>query len=147
MIPYKHEPFTDFTKEENKAAYLEGLKTVETYLGKEYPIIVGGERIFTDDKTRSYNPSNIEETVGLVSKASKEHAEKAMEAAKEAFKTWRETDPSVRADVLLEQLRLQDVVNMNSLHYFLKKVVNLGKKPMLIQLKQSILWNTMLVKC
>lgn len=100
MIPYKHEPFTDFTKEENKAAYLEGLKTVETYLGKEYPIIVGGERIFTDDKTRSYNPSNIEETVGLVSKASKEHAEKAMEAAKEAFKTWRETDPSVRADVL-----------------------------------------------
>ncbi len=87
MIPYKHEPFTDFTKEENKAAYLEGLKTVETYLGKEYPIIVGGERIFTDDKTRSYNPSNIEETVGLVSKASKEHAEKAMEAAKEAFKT------------------------------------------------------------
>ena len=30
MIPYKHEPFTDFTKEENKAAYLEGLKTVET---------------------------------------------------------------------------------------------------------------------
>ena len=147
MIPYKHEPFTDFTKEENKAAYLEGLKIVETYLGKEYPIIVGGERIFTDDKTRSYNPSNIEETVGLVSKASKEHAEKAMEATKEAFKTWRETDPSVRADVLLEQLRLQDVVNMNSLHYFLKKVVNLGKKPMLIQLKQSILWNTMLVKC
>ena len=127
MIPYKHEPFTDFTKEENKAAYLEGLKTVETYLGKEYPIIVGGERIFTDDKTRSYNPSNIEETVGLVSKASKEHAEKAMEAAKEAFKTWRETDPSVRADVLLEQLRLQDVVNMNSLHYFLKKVVNLER--------------------
>ncbi|RXY86575.1 L-glutamate gamma-semialdehyde dehydrogenase, partial [Salmonella sp. 3DZ2-4SM] len=60
----------------------------------------GGERIFTEDKTRSYNPSNIEETVGLVSKASKEHAEKAMEAAKEAFKIWRDTDPSVRADVL-----------------------------------------------
>lgn len=37
MIPYKHEPFTDFTIEENKKAFLEGLKTVEAYLGKDYP--------------------------------------------------------------------------------------------------------------
>ena len=27
MIPYKHEPFTDFTIEENQKAYQEGIKT------------------------------------------------------------------------------------------------------------------------
>ena len=34
--PYKHEPFTDFTIEENRQAYLKALKTVESYLGQDY---------------------------------------------------------------------------------------------------------------
>jgi len=29
MIPYKHEPFTDFSNKENQKAYKEGLKTDE----------------------------------------------------------------------------------------------------------------------
>ena len=37
MIPYKHEPFTDFTKEENKKAIQDGYKTVEGYMGQDYP--------------------------------------------------------------------------------------------------------------
>ncbi|MCS4486806.1 L-glutamate gamma-semialdehyde dehydrogenase [Staphylococcus americanisciuri] len=100
MIPYKHEPFTDFTKEENRKAYFRALEKVESELGQTYPLIIGGERIYTDDTTRVYNPSNREETIGYVSKASQEHAEKALEAAKEAFKTWRNVDPKVRANVL-----------------------------------------------
>ena len=93
MIPYKHEPFTDFQKAENREAYEKALKKVEEDLGKEYPLIINGERIYTDDKVRSFNPSNREETIGYVSKANKELAEKALEAAKEAFKTWRTVAP------------------------------------------------------
>ena len=100
MIPYKHEPFTDFQKAENREAYEKALKKVEEDLGKEYPLIINGERIYTDDKVRSFNPSNREETIGYVSKANKELAEKALEAAKEAFKTWRTVAPEVRADIL-----------------------------------------------
>ena len=48
MIPYKHEPFTDFSIEKNRNAYLEGLKTVEAYLGQDYPLVIGGERITTE---------------------------------------------------------------------------------------------------
>ena len=88
-----------FYERGNKAAYLEGLETVETYLGKEYQLLLEEKRIFTDDKTRSYNPSNIEETVGLVSKASKEHAEKQWKLLKK-LSNMEETDESVRADVL-----------------------------------------------
>ncbi|MFL6561365.1 MAG: aldehyde dehydrogenase family protein, partial [Bacillus sp. (in: firmicutes)] len=100
--PYKHEPFTDFTMEENRQAYLKALKTVEGYLGQDYDLVIGGERIKTEDKIVSYNPSNKEEVIGRVSKASQELAEKAMQAAVDAFKTWKKTKPEVRADVLFK---------------------------------------------
>lgn len=100
MIPYKHEPFTDFTIEENKKAYEAGLKTVESYLGHDIPLVIGGEHLMTDKKHTSYNPANKEEIIGHMSQASQEHAEKAMEVAKETFEEWRKTDPKMRADIL-----------------------------------------------
>lgn len=102
MIPYKHEPFTDFSQEENRNAYLEGLKTVEAYLGQDYPLIIGGERVETEDKIVSFNPADKEEIIGRVSKSNKELAEKAMQSALEAFKTWKKVKPEVRADVLFK---------------------------------------------
>ncbi|MFJ5717329.1 L-glutamate gamma-semialdehyde dehydrogenase [Neobacillus sp. NPDC093127] len=100
--PYKHEPFTDFSIEENRQAYLKALETVEGYLGQDYDLVIGGEKITTEDKIVSYNPANTEQVIGRVSKASKELAEKAMQAAVEAFKTWKKTKPEVRADVLFK---------------------------------------------
>lgn len=102
MIPYKHEPFTDFTIEENKQAFLEGVKTVESYLGQDYPLIIGGERIMTEDKLVSSNPANKEEVIGSVSKASRDLAEKAMNIADETFNTWRKVKPEQRADILFK---------------------------------------------
>ncbi|MEC5424342.1 L-glutamate gamma-semialdehyde dehydrogenase [Virgibacillus sp. C22-A2] len=100
VVPYKHEPFTDFTIEENKQLMLDALKQIESDLGKDYPLIIGGERITTEDKIVSVNPANKEEVVGYVSKATKELAEKAMQVADETFETWRKTDPKFRADIL-----------------------------------------------
>ncbi|MDF0728935.1 L-glutamate gamma-semialdehyde dehydrogenase, partial [Cytobacillus sp. S13-E01] len=98
--PYKHEPFTDFSVEENKKAYLAGLKTVESYLGQDYDLVIGGKRITTEDKIASVNPSNREELVGRVSKANQELAEKAMQIADKTFQTWRKSKPEMRADIL-----------------------------------------------
>jgi 1-pyrroline-5-carboxylate dehydrogenase len=100
--PYKHEPFTDFSIEENRQAYLKALETVEGYLGQDYDLVIGGEKITTEDKIVSYNPANTAQVIGRVSKASKDLAEKAMQAAVEAFKTWKKTKPEVRADVLFK---------------------------------------------
>lgn len=102
MIPYKHEPFTDFTQKENEEALLAGFKTVEGYLGQDYPLIIGGERIMTEDKLVSSNPANKEEVIGSVSKASRDLAEKAMNVADETFNTWRKMKPEFRADVLFK---------------------------------------------
>ncbi|MFD2045207.1 L-glutamate gamma-semialdehyde dehydrogenase [Ornithinibacillus salinisoli] len=101
VVPYKHEPFTDFTVEENKQLMLDALQKVEADLGKEYPLIIGGERVTTEDKIVSVNPANKNEVVGHVSKANKELAEKAMQVADETFETlWRKSDPKFRADIL-----------------------------------------------
>jgi len=102
MIKYKHEPFMDFSVKENKEAYEEALAKVEAELGADYPLIIGGERITTEDKIISYNPAKKTEVIGSVSKASKELAEKAMQVADETFKTWKKVKPEVRADVLFK---------------------------------------------
>jgi 1-pyrroline-5-carboxylate dehydrogenase len=102
MINYKHEPFTDFSVEANKQAYIEALAKVESQLGAEYPLIIGGERIRTEDKIISYNPAKKIEVIGSVSKASKELAEKAMQEADKAFQSWKKVKPEIRADVLFK---------------------------------------------
>ncbi|MER2108511.1 MAG: L-glutamate gamma-semialdehyde dehydrogenase [Solibacillus sp.] len=102
MIEYKHEPFTDFSVEAEKQAYLKAIEKVEGELGADYPLIIGGERITTEDRIVSYNPAKKTEVIGSVSKASQQLAEKAMQVADEAFKTWKKTDPAVRADVLFK---------------------------------------------
>lgn len=100
VVPYKHEPLTDFSIEENRRKLEEAIKKVESELGGDYPLIIDGERITTDEKITVVNPANKNEIIGRVSKANKELAEKAIEAATKNFEWWRKTDPKMRADIL-----------------------------------------------
>ncbi|MBS4195193.1 L-glutamate gamma-semialdehyde dehydrogenase [Bacillus sp. FJAT-49870] len=102
VILYRHEPFTDFSKEENKLAFEKGLQIVNSYLGREYPLIIDGERISTEEKIVSINPAIKDEIIGYVSKANKELAEMAMTSSLKAFETWKKTKPETRADVLFK---------------------------------------------
>ncbi|ASS95090.1 L-glutamate gamma-semialdehyde dehydrogenase [Peribacillus simplex] len=102
MISYKHEPFVDFTNEENKKAYQEALQTVEGYLGQDYPLYIGAEKVTTDEKIVSYNPADKQEVIGRVSKANRDLAEKAMQEAVTAFGSWKKVKPEIRADVLFK---------------------------------------------
>ncbi|MGA8941334.1 MAG: L-glutamate gamma-semialdehyde dehydrogenase [Thermoactinomyces sp.] len=102
MIEYRNEPFTDFSKEENRAAFESALKKVKSELGKEYDIIIGGEHIRTDKKVKSINPSNVDEVIGIISHADEELAEKAMQTAARTFETWKKVSPEARASVLFK---------------------------------------------
>lgn len=103
VVSYTHEPFTDFSKHENRQLYEDALSRIRRMdLGKEYPLVIGGERVYTDDKLVSFNPSNTNQVIGSVSKATKEHVDKAMETADVAFKKWREFTPEERADVMFK---------------------------------------------
>src|SRR5699024_11620081 len=67
MIPYKHEPFTDFSLDENKEALNKGFETIKKDFGSDYPLIINGERILTDKKLESYNPAKKSEVIGNMS--------------------------------------------------------------------------------
>jgi len=97
---FRNEPFTDFSKEENAQAMRAALEKVKRELGREYPLVIGGERINTGDTLESINPANRTEVVGKFHKATKELATKAVETAAEAFKTWRNVPAEERADLL-----------------------------------------------
>ncbi|MBI3268620.1 MAG: L-glutamate gamma-semialdehyde dehydrogenase [Planctomycetes bacterium] len=97
---FKNEAFVDFSREENKKAMEDGLAKVAAQLGREYDLVVGGERIRTKDKLRSLNPSNTEEVVGFASKADRELADRALGAAGKAFDSWRKVGALERARYL-----------------------------------------------
>jgi 1-pyrroline-5-carboxylate dehydrogenase len=101
LTPYRHEPFTDFSVEENRQELAASFDKVEKELGKEYSLLIGGDRVSTEDKITSRNPGNKEEVIGTVAKAGKEEAEKAIEAADTAFQTWRYTEAVDRANILM----------------------------------------------
>ncbi|HVF44725.1 MAG TPA: L-glutamate gamma-semialdehyde dehydrogenase [Pyrinomonadaceae bacterium] len=97
---FRNEPFTDFSKEENARAMREALAQVKSELGRDYPLVVGGERVETGDFLESRNPARKTEVVGRFHKATKELANRAVEAANETFKTWSRALPQQRADLL-----------------------------------------------
>lgn len=99
---YKTEPFTDFTLTENIKKYEEGLRLVESYLGKDYDLIIGGKRIASSKKMSSYNPADHNEIIGHISQATIEHADMAMDAALKSFEMWKKVPAQVRADVLFK---------------------------------------------
>jgi 1-pyrroline-5-carboxylate dehydrogenase len=102
IYDYRTEELTDFTKIENVNLYENALKKVRGYLGKKYPLIINGERIFTERLVKSVNPANHQEIIGEISQAGIKEAEQAMESALRAFEYWKKVDPKVRADVLFK---------------------------------------------
>src|SRR5260221_14068 len=97
---FRNEPFTDFTKEENAAAMRAALDKVKSELGREYPLVIGGQRIKTGNTLESINPANRSQVVGKFHKATKELANQAVESAYEAFQTWRHVPADERAELL-----------------------------------------------
>src|ERR1041385_2473066 len=97
---FRNEPLTDFTKEENAQAMRDAIKKVQSELGREYPLVIGGERITTGDLLESINPANRTQVVGRFNKATKELANRAVEEAAKAFETWKNTPASERAALL-----------------------------------------------
>src|SRR6201981_832251 len=88
---FRNEPFTDFKNPENARKMQAALDKVASYLGHEYDLIIGGHRLKTEGKIKSFNPARPAQVVGVHQKAGGEHAEKAMQAALDAFETWSRT--------------------------------------------------------
>ncbi|MBB3114750.1 1-pyrroline-5-carboxylate dehydrogenase [Paenibacillus phyllosphaerae] len=104
--PFRNEPFVNFGIEENRLAMGTAIAKVKAGLGREYPLHIGAEKIFTDAKITSINPGNLDETIGYVSKADRDLAEKAMQVALETFETWKKVPAAERAEYLFKAAAL-----------------------------------------
>jgi 1-pyrroline-5-carboxylate dehydrogenase len=102
IYDYKTEPLTDFTDPKNHQLYKDALDLVEGYMGETYPLIINGKAVETGDLYTSYNPADHNEVVGYVHQANITVAEEAMDAALQAFETWKKVPAKVRADVLFK---------------------------------------------
>lgn len=106
LVEFKNEAFSDFSLPENDKAMKEAIKTVRAQLGRQYPLIINGERIETSDQIISTNPSCPSQVIGKFSKATTEHAERAMQAALAAFESWKKVSPAERAEYLFKAAKL-----------------------------------------
>lgn len=92
----------DFTNFENAQKQREALDKVRAQFGKEYPNIINGKEVFSEKKTLSYNPSNLDELVGTFQKSGQSQAEEAILAADKTFQTWKFVSGEERAEYLFK---------------------------------------------
>ena len=93
---FVNEPFTDFSKPENRKAMEDALKHVKSMFGREYPLVIAGQNLVTTDKIKSTNPSNPKEVIGVFQKATVEMANQAVEGAAKAFEHWKKVPAAER---------------------------------------------------
>ncbi|WP_260737928.1 L-glutamate gamma-semialdehyde dehydrogenase [Tunturiibacter lichenicola] len=104
--PFSNEPFVDFTTAENKRRMQAALVQVESELGREYDIVIGGKHLKTAGKIISTNPARPAEVIGIHQRAGAEHVEGAMQAAQTAFLTWSKVPVEERAGLLFRAAEL-----------------------------------------
>jgi 1-pyrroline-5-carboxylate dehydrogenase len=122
--PFVNEPFFDFTKEDNARKMRAAIERVHGQLGREYDLIIGGQRVKTTDKIKSLNPSKPSQVVGIHQKAGKEHVEPAMTAALKAFASWSRTPMEERASLLF---RAADLMRDRKMDYMAWLVFEVSK--------------------
>src|ERR1700690_3809453 len=93
---FTNEPFVDFSVAQNKKAMEVALAKVAGEFGREYPMYIGGEKVFTNDKMISTNPSRPSQVIGVFQKANADEAGDAVEAAYAAFDYWKRVPAETR---------------------------------------------------
>src|SRR5579859_1058942 len=101
LPPFANEPPTDFSNPANVEAFRTALETVRSQVGKNYPLHVNGQEVWTDETFTSINPSRPAELIGTFAKGRVQDAEQAIMAASRAFETWRYVSSAERAHYLL----------------------------------------------
>jgi 1-pyrroline-5-carboxylate dehydrogenase len=103
---FKNEPYIDWSKATNRKKQQAAIDKVRSELGSEYPIVIGGERLYATEKFNSYNPSRSTEVVGVFQKGNAELANKAMDVAVATFEEWKNVPAKKRAEYIFNAAKL-----------------------------------------
>ncbi len=102
---YAPTTYVDFSQPEHRAAFEQALARVRSQLGREHPIVVGGERLTGGPTLESRNPARPAEVIGRFQSGTHAQAVLAVEAAHAAFASWSRVPAGERAAYLLEAAR------------------------------------------
>ncbi|MGI8981324.1 MAG: L-glutamate gamma-semialdehyde dehydrogenase [Pirellulaceae bacterium] len=97
---FTNQPPVDFARAENRQAMFELLAIVRGRMGRDCPLVIGGQSVETAEKMQSRDPSLRSRIVGTFSLAGKEHAAAAVATAKGAQPAWWAIGAEARADFL-----------------------------------------------
>ncbi|MBC8329288.1 MAG: L-glutamate gamma-semialdehyde dehydrogenase [Planctomycetes bacterium] len=107
ITPFKNEPFTDFSAEENANAFRESLQKLDA----SFPVVVrswidGEEGEGGSGTFESLDPSQTSRVVANSAKCSRDDALRAVVGAHKAFGAWSRKSAEQRAEYLFQAARL-----------------------------------------
>jgi 1-pyrroline-5-carboxylate dehydrogenase len=106
MLPkFSNEPYLDFSRPENQTTMKKAFADMKAKSDVVYDLVIGGRHLKAKEQFVSYNPSD-KKPVGTFQKAAVKEAEKAMQAALTAFKTWRYMPAIERAGIVLRASKM-----------------------------------------
>jgi len=125
LAEFKNEALSDFKGNRQLFRLMqEAVAQVGTELGREYDLVIGGERLKTSGKFSSINPSQKDQVVGVFSKGNAELADRAIQTAERAFKGWARTPVEQRVQLLL---RTAEILRRRQYTYAAWMVYEAGK--------------------
>lgn len=124
LPPFRNEPFIDFNNPANRPAMDAALASVRSQLGRQYPLLVDGQRLETGDLLKSVNPASPSEIVGLHHKATAEIANRAIESANAYFGEWSRTPVKSRVEMVV---KAADIIRQRKLEFDAWLVTEAGK--------------------
>jgi RHH-type transcriptional regulator, proline utilization regulon repressor / proline dehydrogenase / delta 1-pyrroline-5-carboxylate dehydrogenase len=121
---YENAPLVNFVYHQNQDRMREALAHVKTQLGQKYPLVIDGNRVWTESTIASINPSRPDEVVGHVAEAGIPEAERAVKAARDAFEKWSRTPFETRCRMLE---RAADIMHRRRYELSALEVYEVGK--------------------
>ncbi len=100
--------------DEFHAAYEAAVEEVRKDFGQKHPLIIGGQEVWTRETFADTSPANRRLVLGTFSKGGRQHAKRAIAAAKKAFPAWAATSWEERVRILR---RAADLVSARKFYY------------------------------
>jgi RHH-type proline utilization regulon transcriptional repressor/proline dehydrogenase/delta 1-pyrroline-5-carboxylate dehydrogenase len=98
---FRNEPLTDLTQPAAREAMRQALQDVRGRLPIELPLAIGGQELRCTSWLDNTDPSDASRRVSRTHRATANHADQALNAARQAFPAWAATPPRERAEVLM----------------------------------------------
>ncbi len=121
---FENEPFTDFSHGKHAHEMQGALNWVRDQMGREYPLVIGGERTTTAGKFESRNPARPAEVIGIHQAGGVAEAHAAVDAAAKAFESWKFASLEDRVSLLL---RTAEIVKERKFEFCAWLTLEVGK--------------------